>query len=294
MGAKPPNKNREPPTNNSSWTLGPCYKPYVMARIAIISDVHSNMAALHAVLKDIESQRVDTIFCLGDVVGYGPEPVEAMRTVLDVCEFGRVICGNHDHAAIHEPIGFNKSAREAAVWTNKQIKAGLLSWLSLSGKKKRWDWLCSLPSSFTIEDVLYVHASPRNHLEEYVLEDHTQGKSYMGEDPKQMLEENFSLVQHTCFVGHTHRPGVVTGDDHRWHSLHALNYRWTIDGRKTIINVGSVGQPRDGDPRSCYVIFDGASVEWRRVSYDIEATKKLIYNNPHLDNHLGDRLLTGK
>jgi predicted phosphodiesterase len=263
-----------------------------MPRIAIISDIHSNMAALNNVIKDIESQKVDKIYCLGDVVGYGPEPVEAMRTVLDICEQGKVICGNHDHASIHEPIGFNAEARNAAIWTNKMIKAGIFSWFS--GKGKRWAWLNSLPSNFKEEDVLYTHASPRNNLEEYVLEEHTQGRSYLGEDPHQLLEENFALVDHICFVGHTHRPGVITGDDYHWHSLQALNYHWTIDKRKVIVNVGSVGQPRDGDPRSCYAIYDGESVDWRRVEYDVEATKRLIYDNPNLGNHLGDRLLVGR
>jgi predicted phosphodiesterase len=263
-----------------------------MRRIAIISDIHSNMAALNAVLLDIGKQRVDSIYCLGDVVGYGPEPVAAMGTVLDVCDPGRVICGNHDHASIYEPIGFNAEARQAAIWTNKQIKSGLLG--MLTGKHKRWKWLKSLPSSFTEGDVLYVHASPRNHMEEYILEEHTQGRSYLGEDPQELLDENFSLVDHTCFVGHTHRPGVVTGDDYNWHSLQALNYRWSLDERKTIINVGSVGQPRDGDPRSCYVIYDGESVEWRRVEYNVEATRQLIYDNPNLGNHLGDRLTLGR
>jgi predicted phosphodiesterase len=263
-----------------------------MRRIAIISDIHSNMAALNAVLLDIGNQRCDAIYCLGDVVGYGPEPVDAMGTVLDVCEEGKVICGNHDHASIYEPIGFNAEARQAAIWTNKQIKSGFFGFLT--GKYKRWKWLKALPSSFTEGDVLYVHASPRNHMEEYILEGHTQGRSYLGEDPQQLLDENFALVQHTCFVGHTHHPGVVTGDDYNWHSPASLNLRWTIDARKTIINVGSVGQPRDGDPRSCYAIFDGESVEWRRVEYNVETTKKLIYDNPNLGNHLGDRLLLGR
>jgi predicted phosphodiesterase len=263
-----------------------------MARIAIISDIHSNMAALEAVLKDITQQRVDAIYCLGDVVGYGPEPVEAMSRILDICAPGKVILGNHDHASIYEPIGFNAAARGAALWTNKQIRSGLLGWLS--GKRRRWEWLKNLPTSFTEGDVLFVHASPRNHLEEYILEEHTQGRSYLGEDPKQLLEENFALVPHTCFVGHTHRPGVVTGDDFSWHGIKSLNYRWTVDARKTIVNVGSVGQPRDMDPRSCYVVFDGASVEWRRVEYDIERTRKLIHANPNLENNLGDRLLIGR
>ncbi len=263
-----------------------------MPRIAIISDIHSNMAALNAVLADIDAQRVDGIYCLGDVVGYGPEPVEAMVKVLDVCDLGKVICGNHDHASIYEPIGFNADARKAAVWTNRQIKSGLFGWLS--GKKRRWEWLKSLPTMFTEGDVLYVHASPRNHLEEYILEEHTLGRSYLGEDPRQLLDENFALVQHTCFIGHTHRPGVIANDDFAWHSLPSLGQRWTIDARKTIINVGSVGQPRDGDPRACYVVFDGASVEWRRVGYPIERTQKLIYANPELGRSTADRLAVGR
>lgn len=262
-----------------------------MRRIAIISDIHSNMPALNAVLADIETRSIDAIYCLGDVVGYGPEPVAAMEKVLDVCEKGKVICGNHDHAAVHEPIGFNAEARRAALWTNKMIRARLFSW---PGKRKRWDWIKSLPTSFTEDDVLYVHASPRNHLEEYILEEHTLGRSFMGEDPKQLLDENFELVKHTCFVGHTHRPGVVTGDDHIWHSLSTLDMQWSIDPRKTIINVGSVGQPRDGDPRSCYVVYDGERVQWIRVPYDVEKTRQMIFAISDLGPHLGDRLLVGR
>ena len=263
-----------------------------MRRIAIVSDIHSNMAALNAVLEDIRIQKVEAIYCLGDVVGYGPEPIEAMSTIIKVCEGGRMIAGNHDHAVIHEPIGFNAEARNAALWTNQTIRAGFLG--MFNGKRKRWAWLRDLPTSFIEEDVLFVHASPRQHLEEYILEEHTNGRSFMGEDPQQLLEENFALVPHTCFIGHTHRPGVITGDDFKWHGLTSLDYHWTIDERKAIVNVGSVGQPRDGDPRSCYVIFDGKEVVWRRVAYDIERTRKLIYDTPMLGNHLGDRLLVGR
>jgi predicted phosphodiesterase len=262
-----------------------------MRRIAIISDIHSNMTALTAVLKDIDQQKVEAIYCLGDVVGYGPEPVEAMKKIIEVCQSDRIIAGNHDHAAIHEPIGFNADARSAALWTSKMIRAGLFSWL---GKRKRWNWLRDLPTTFTEGDVLFVHASPRNHLEEYILEEHTLGRSFLGEDPKQLLEENFALVQHTCFIGHTHRPGVVTGDDFAWHNLKDMGYHWTIDPRKTIINVGSIGQPRDSDPRACYVVFDGEKVEWRRIDYDIEKTRQLILSIPALGQHLADRLLVGR
>jgi predicted phosphodiesterase len=262
-----------------------------MARIAIISDIHSNIAALEAVLKDIDAQKVDAIYCLGDVVGYGPQPVEAMTRILDVCQQGKVLLGNHDHASIYEPIGFNAAARGAALWTNKQIRAGLFSWLS--GKKKRWEWLKALPTTITEGDVLFVHASPRNHLEEYVLEEHTQGRSYLGEDPRQLLEENFALVPKTCFVGHTHRPGVFTAD-RCFLAAGELPDGYDVSDGKYLINVGSVGQPRDRDPRACYTLFSGDAVYFRRVSYDIDAVAKRVRAIPELDPRFADRLFRGE
>lgn len=262
-----------------------------MTRIALISDIHSNLPALRAVLQDIEHQRVDRVYCLGDVVGYGPQPVECMQLVIDACSPEKMIAGNHDHAVVHEPIGFNEKARRAALWTNSVVKAGFFSF---GAKKRRWKWLRELPTKMVEGDVLYVHASPRDHLEEYLLEEYTRGISFLGEDPQTLLQENFDLVEHTCFVGHTHRPGVITGDDFQWHSLGQMDYRWSIDERKTVINIGSVGQPRDGDARSCYVIFDGESAEWRRVEYDIAAVQDRIRAISELDNSLAERLAIGR
>jgi predicted phosphodiesterase len=262
-----------------------------MPRIALISDIHSSLPALQAVLRDIEAQKVDKIYCLGDVVGYGPQPMECMKLVMEVSESGKMIAGNHDHAVVHEPIGFNDKARRAALWTNSVVKAGFFSWGS---KRKRWKWLRELPTKIVEGDVLYVHASPRDHLEEYLLEEYTRGISFLGEDPQVLLRENFQLVEHTCFVGHTHRPGVITGDDFAWHGLQQLDYRWVIDERKTVINIGSVGQPRDGDCRSCYVIFDGESVQWRRIEYDIAGVQAMIRAIPELDNSLAERLAIGR
>jgi len=262
-----------------------------MARIALISDIHSSLPALNAVLRDIDAQRVDKIYCLGDVVGYGPQPVECIQLVIDVCEPDRMIAGNHDHAVVHEPIGFNDKARRAALWTNSVVRAGFFSF---GPKRRRWRWLRELPTKMVDEDVIYVHASPRDHLEEYLLEEYTRGISFLGEDPRKLLQENFDLIEHTCFIGHTHRPGVITGDDFAWHSLQDLDYRWQVDERKTVINIGSVGQPRDGDSRSCYVIFDGESVEWRRVEYDLMAVQHMIRCVPELDNSLAERLAIGR
>lgn len=265
-----------------------------MERVALISDIHGNYVALEAVLQDIAAQGVQTIYCLGDVIGYGPQPMECMKKVFDVCPVEKIIMGNHDHAVIHEPIGFNKSARKAALWTNKVAKPGLLS--LFGNKRLNWKILTSLPTVMTEDDgdTLYVHASPRQHLEEYILEEHTKGISFTGEDPEDLLNENFDLVQKTCFVGHTHRPGVITEGDLAWYSLRDMDYCWPINNQKTIVNIGSVGQPRDGDSRACYVIWDGNEVVWRRVEYDIEKTRDQIYKIDNLENRLGDRLLEGR
>jgi len=193
---------------------------------------------------------------------------------------------------IHEPIGFNRSARQAALWTAKVAKPGPLTFFGK--KRRRWKWLCSLRTTFREEDALFVHASPRHHLEEYILEEHTKGISTTGEDPQILLQENFEIVEHTCFIGHSHRPGLITGDDQAWHSLDDMDHHWNIDERKTLINIGSVGQPRDANPQACYVIFDGQEVRWRRVDYDVEATRRLIVENDVLDNRSGDRLLEGR
>ena len=263
-----------------------------MASVALISDIHGNYTALQAVLADIATLDVSAIYCLGDVVGYGPDPLACMAEVTKVCEPEKMIMGNHDYAVIHEPIGFNKSARRAANWTRGVVKPGLFS--LFGPRRRRWNWLSGLPTTFSEDDgkTLFVHASPRQHLEEYILEEMTRGISYTGEDPKAVLDENFDLVQHTCFIGHTHRPGVVT-DDHAWHSLDAMDYFWQINDQKTMINIGSVGQPRDGDPRACYVIWDGEGVEWRRVEYDVEKVRTQILNVDDLEDRLGERLLTG-
>jgi len=263
-----------------------------MRRVALISDIHGNHVAFQAVLEDIRAQDVEAVFCLGDVVGYGPQPVECMKTVLQVCEPERCIMGNHDYAVVTEPIGFTRAARQAALWTRKIAQPRFYH--LFGGRRQRWNWLRSLPTAFSEEDNLFVHASPRQHLEEYILEEHTKGISFTGEDPTKLLEENFSRVEHTCFIGHTHRPGVIADDDLAWHSLPDMDYHWAIDERKTLINIGSVGQPRDGDPRACYVVYDGKDVEWRRVAYDIEKVVNMVHANPDLQDRNGDRLLEGK
>ena len=112
------------------------------------------------------------------------------------------------------------------------------------------------------------------------------------------MERIFALVEQLCFQGHTHVPGIFTEqlpeDLYQFHSPEELDYVYRLDDRKTLCNVGSVGQPRDMDPRACYVLFDGETIRYRRVSYDFETTIKKIYAVPELENFLGDRLRDGR
>jgi len=244
---------------------------------AIISDIHGNLTALNAVLADISEQGVEEIFCLGDVVGYGPNPCECLDKIM---EAQLCILGNHDQAALFDPDGFSSGAEKAIFWTRKQIENG-----DDPDNVKRWNFLCELPRVHRDGDFMFVHGSARSPLHEYVFpEDIYNAKK---------IERIFGLIQRYCFQGHTHAPGVFT-EDFRFQRPDQLNYEYSLGDQKAMINVGSVGQPRDGDKRACYVVLEDRTIRYRRVVYDIDATAKQIYAIPELDNFLGDRLYEGR
>ena len=252
--------------------------------IAFISDLHANMAAIEAVFADIDSlDSVERIYCLGDVIGYGPQPVEALELVIDRCSL--ILMGNHEAAVVGGAYGFREQARRAIDWTREEIKE------SVKGPraKRLWDLLRNLPNKHHFGDVLLVHGSPRDPVMEYVLE----SDLWEGSDPRKM-QQIFAMIDRLCFVGHTHRPGVFT-EDLCFLPAKDLSEGYDIsDGQKYLINVGSVGQPRDDDPRACYCLFSGDAVYFRRVDYDIEATASLVRSNPHLGEKLAERLAKGQ
>jgi predicted phosphodiesterase len=247
-------------------------------RRAILSDIHANLEALEAVLADVQTQSVEEIYCLGDIVGYGPNPRECIDRVM---EFKLVVLGNHDQGALFDPEGFSSGAERAIFWTREQLE------LSGDGPQglKRWDFLAELPRVVRQPEFLFVHGSARNPLNEYVFpEDIYNTKK---------LEKIFGLIDRRAFQGHTHVPGVFT-EDYRYFHPSDIGHRYEFGPQKAMINVGSVGQPRDNDPRSCYVILSEEAVEFRRVDYPRETTIAKIYAVPELDNFLGDRLRDGR
>jgi diadenosine tetraphosphatase ApaH/serine/threonine PP2A family protein phosphatase len=246
---------------------------------AIVSDIHSNLEALNAVLADIAAEGISEIYCLGDIVGYGPNPCECIDVVMG---FNACVLGNHDQGALFDPEGFSAGAERAIFWTRSQLEARSDS---PDQNRRRWDFLCELPRTVRENGLTFVHGSARNPLNEYVFPEDVH-------NPRK-IDRIFGIVERCCFQGHTHVPGVFL-DDGRFLRPDQISHVFRLGDQKAMINVGSVGQPRDGDPRSCYVILEDDSVRFRRVEYPFEETARKIYAIPELDNFLGDRLRDGR
>ena len=247
---------------------------------AIISDIHGNLEAIDAVLEHIKSQDVDDIYCLGDIIGYGPNPCECLDRVIENCSV--CLLGNHDQGALFDPEGFNSGAERAIFWTRDQLESGGGSPAQID---RRWDFLGALPRVQRDEPWLYVHGSARNPVNEYVFPEDIYNQKKM--------EKLFSLIPHGCFQGHTHVPGVFT-ESRSFMTPEECGYRYEYSDQKFMVNVGSVGQPRDGYNRSCYVVQEDRFLTFHRVDYPHDDTAAKIYNIPDLDDFLGDRIKQGR
>lgn len=245
---------------------------------AIISDIHANLEALEAVLADIASKNISKIVCLGDVVGYGPNPRECLDLAVD---FDFTLLGNHEEAALYGAVGFNPKAKAAIDWTREQIN---IDPEDPEKAKGRWDFIKSLPTSKNDGKILYVHGSPNEPTREYIFQHDIR-------DPVKM-KKNFDNVKNVAFNGHTHLPGVFTQD--KFFSPEECFNVYIMGEEKVIINIGSVGQPRDGDYRSCYVTIEGDIVVFRRVEYDVDKTVEKIQAISELPSYLGERLREGR
>jgi len=264
--------------------------------LAIISDIHSNVEALTAVLADIAERGAEQIICLGDIVGYGPQPAECVDIL--TAEADVTLMGNHDYAVLLEPNKFNISAETACYWTRQQFEREP----DLAKRSARWEFLGNLPVKHTLEaddpanggeggpgrpEQVFVHGSPRRPVNEYVFPDDV----YNAPNKVQGLFDRFGGL---CFVGHTHVPGVFL-DTPDFYSPDELEGVFEISSaRKAMINVGSVGQPRDRDPRASYVIVEPDVVRFVRVEYDVDAVMEKVFAIPELDDYSGNRLKEGR
>lgn len=224
-------------------------------RVLVISDIHSNFPALQAVLET--AGEVEAVWCLGDVIGYGPNPnecIELLRTLPNlVC-----LLGNHDAAALNRipSDSFNDEARQSIYWTRAVLKPA------------NRDWLEARPELVEMDGITLVHGSPRNPIWEYILDQYTARLNFRA------MKTTFGLV------GHTHIPIAF----HMAPRGRTLHFSFPPAGElfspqpRAILNPGSVGQPRDHDPRAAYAFFDTTAFSWfpMRIAYDIRAVQERI------------------
>jgi predicted phosphodiesterase len=219
-------------------------------RVAVLSDIHANLTALDAVLASIPS--VDEVWHLGDVVGYGPHPDEVVARLRELGAIG--VRGNHDAAALggREIESFNVDARRAAEWTRSSIADDTRAWLT------------ALPETLEREGFLLVHGSPRDPTWEYITSTPV-ARAAMAD-----------LGDRSGLHGHTHLPVAYTEEDGRLETMSpGAGSKLTFDGRRVLLNPGSVGQPRDGIPTAGWLLLDtdAGSATWRRTAFDIAAVQ---------------------
>jgi diadenosine tetraphosphatase ApaH/serine/threonine PP2A family protein phosphatase len=238
-------------------------------RVAVLSDIHANLPALEAVLAAMPT--VDEVWQLGDIVGYGPEPDEVVARLREIGALG--VRGNHDAAALGGPEieSFNVDARNAMLWTRATISDETRAWLG------------ALPDRLEREDFTLVHGSPRDPIWEYVTSTPVARAGIAA------LETPGGLH------GHTHIPIAYLEDDGRLETMSpGTGSRLAFEGRRVLLNPGSVGQPRDGIPAASWLLLDtdGGSATWQRTAYDVAAVQAAM-SRFNLPERLVSRLAYG-
>ena len=239
-------------------------------RLAVLSDIHANLAALDAVRDDMPA--VDQIWVLGDIVGYGPQPNEVIARLQELNV--RAVMGNHDGAAVGvvDAGWFNPDAAAAIRWTAEVIDENARAFLT------------ALPEVRREGDRTAVHGSPREPIWEYITD-------------AEVASANLAAFKtRHCLFGHTHQPVIYRADGDRTESVRAaVGAPLHLDARRALINPGSVGQPRDGNPDASYLVLDdeAGTAEFRRVRYDIDLTQRLM-TEAGLPRWLVERLQLGR
>lgn len=230
--------------------------------IAIVSDIHGNLEALTAVLDDITQHGAEAIYCLGDLVGYGPNPGECVDLAMD---FDVTLMGNHDEAmdtqAVLDPDDFGPEAQRFLDWTRQQVA------LPIQEAESRIRFLTALPREHRVGSTLLVHGGPADPVHQYIfpMDRHNEPK----------MKPIFCAIDRVCFHGHTHLPGVMT-ESLKFYRPHEITDSFELGQDKVLCNVGSVGLSRDNDPRATYVLFDGQRIQFQRIPFDSATTRRKL------------------
>jgi predicted phosphodiesterase len=236
-------------------------------KIAILSDIHSNLEALETAFEYIDKEDISKVYCLGDIVGYGPNPNECIEIIRERCDV--VLMGNHDYAALGlaNIEYFNDYAKASVFWTISSLEQDNL------------DYLHDLPFSYKGDNFLLVHASPSTPPHWHYVLSH---------DVAMMEMRHFE--QNICYIGHSHVPIIYSKNGAYRNSPIKIETK----SQKYIINVGSIGQPRDGDPKLCFAVLDTENnqFEYIRLDYRVNRTYEKIIKSG-LPVFLAERLLKG-
>jgi diadenosine tetraphosphatase ApaH/serine/threonine PP2A family protein phosphatase len=247
-------------------------------RLAIFSDIHSNIEALSRFIEDVKEASPDRLVCLGDVIGYGANPNECCEQVRELAEV--TLLGNHDTAVLGlmSTEYYYESARNAIEWTRSQLSANHMAWLA------------RMPYTYAINElsVGFYHGAPFLPSNFYYVINRQHAQTLGSED-------FFVKLKRVTFIGHAHMTRMFQFNEKK-----ATEFKGDLippddQGIKYVVNVGSVGQPRDRDPRGCYVLYDTDTghLTFRRFEYDIETAASKIYKTP-LDSEFGKRLYEGR
>ncbi|GHS93064.1 phosphoesterase [Planctomycetales bacterium] len=250
--------------------------------VAVLSDVHGNLEALDAVLTDIRNTGVLDIVNLGDCVGYGPNPCECIDLLQASCRIN--LRGNHDYATLYRSDNFNPAAQAAILFVRQQLQPAD----NADAARRRWLFLQQLLPMYENADFEFMHGSPRRPITEYILPSDPLCDPFK-------IDDIFAAMGHRyAFVGHTHYAGVIEEHQESFVRPDELQGKYRLTEKRAIINVGSVGQPRDSDRRAAYVVIHRHQVEWRRVQYKVADTVAKIEAQNLLDDQLARRLLVGQ
>lgn len=261
---------------------------------ALISDLHGNVPALETALEDAFARGVERVVCLGDMIGYGAEPRACLERIVALSseparaqglQPGLCLKGNHEHALLNSAEDFNPNARRAIEWTRD----------TLQGAWDLWDFLGSLEAWALEGHVLYAHGSPRDPVREYLLPRDARDPGKMAALFDAMAERSGGAAR-VCFVGHSHVPAIYY-EDGRFYRPKGTEGPYDLGDLarvRALVNIGSVGQPRDGDPRLSYVVFDGQNLTFVRLEYPVALAQERIRSVPELPDYLAERLAKGQ
>ncbi len=270
-------------------------------KTAIISDLHGNWPALQVAVADARSRGVQRMVCLGDVVGYGAKPRECLELVMGLIDpastegaglqAGFCLMGNHEYALLNSAEDFNPNARAAIEWTRGAISRGI----DAARADQYWEFLSKLEPLVVEPGALYVHGSPRDPVREYMLpRDSRDTEKMQAVFGRMRAFDQYSAF--ACFVGHSHVPAIFY-EDGRFYRPKQTEGPYALAAsaeNRALVNVGSVGQPRDGDPRLSYAVYDGENVTFVRLEYDVALAQNDIRAVGELPAYLAERLEKGQ